>query len=185
MWPPAHIPDGQPAALSGVLTSSAPRRGLMQGGATLGHRAVVIIGAGFSGVAAAAALDAAGVEFVVLERAEDVGGIHRDGAVADPAKIGAAIRRVVHEQGLLDRFRFWQEVLDATWDAGRRRWTIRTARLQVTADVLVDASGASSALGSADPQPCYVGPIVLGRVSLSSSSRASRRVVREHLARVA
>jgi cation diffusion facilitator CzcD-associated flavoprotein CzcO len=143
----------------------------------------VIVGAGFSGVASAAALDEAGVEFVVLERAEDVGGIHRAGAAADPAKIGADIRRVVHERGLLDRFRFWQEVLDATWDAGQRRWMIRTARLQVTADVLVDASGAGLATRPGDPQACYVGPVELGRASLGSTSWASRRVVREHLSR--
>ena len=121
---------------------------------------------------------------MVLERAEDVGGIHRDGAPADPARIGAAIRRVVHERGLLDRFRFSQEVRDATWDAVQRRWTIRTARLQVTADVLVDASGADLITRRPrEPQPCYIGPLELGRASLGSSSRASRRVVREQLAR--
>jgi cation diffusion facilitator CzcD-associated flavoprotein CzcO len=149
---------------------------------TPGHRAVVVIGAGFSGVAAAAALAVEGIEFLVLERASDVGGIHRDGTRPDPARVGAAVRRVVHERGLLDRFRFEQEVLEATWDAVQRHWTIRTTRLQVTANVLVDASGAGLAPRPADSLPCYVGPDELSRATLSPSSWACRRVMRGRLA---
>ena len=178
---PPEIPSPGQVPFSTPVTTSAPQPGPLQA-TKIGHRAVVIIGAGYSGVAAAAALNVEGVEFLVLERADDVGGIHRDGAVADPARVGAEIRRVVHERGLLDRFRFGQEVLEATWDAEHRRWTIRTGRLQVTANVLVDASGAGLAPRLAEPPPCFVGPVVLSRASLSSSSRACRRVVREHLA---
>jgi hypothetical protein len=170
MLPPAHIPDGQPA----------PRWPLQR--ATLGHRSVVIIGAGYSGVAAAAAsTPRESSSWCWSGPRTSVGSI---GTVPSPTPSSSARRSVVvHERGLLDRFRFWQEVLDATWDAEQRRWTIRTARLQVTANVLVDASGAGLAPRPADLQPCYVGLVVLGRVSLSTSSRTCQRGVREHLAR--
>ncbi|MEZ4587739.1 MAG: NAD(P)-binding protein [Gemmatimonadales bacterium] len=43
------------------------------------HHRVVIVGAGFAGIGAAAALRRAGIEdFVILERAAELGGVWRD-----------------------------------------------------------------------------------------------------------
>jgi cation diffusion facilitator CzcD-associated flavoprotein CzcO len=131
------------------------------------HTRVAVIGAGFSGVAAAVALQREGQDFVVIERAGDVGGVWRDntypGVACDipshlysfsyapnPAwsrtfaggsQIAAYIRAVAEEHGVLDRFRFGQELLDASWDDERQRWSVSTTDLELTADIVVDACG--------------------------------------------
>jgi cation diffusion facilitator CzcD-associated flavoprotein CzcO len=131
------------------------------------HARVAVIGAGFSGVAAAVALAQEDVDFIVVERAGDVGGVWRDNTYpgvacdipshlysfsyapnpewsrtfAGGAQIGSYIRAVAEEHGVLDRFRFGQELLDASWDDERQRWSISTTDLELTADVLVDAAG--------------------------------------------
>ena len=150
------------------------------------HRRVVVVGAGFSGVAAASALDADLVDFVVLGSGNhDVGGVWRDDRRDDTARVGAAIRRVVHERGLLDRFRFGQSVLDARWDRDCQRWTVRTPHLTLTADVLVDATGRpDSRLCEALPRYVRLGDLSRGAVpgSLSRTMLTYRRVLRHHLA---
>jgi cation diffusion facilitator CzcD-associated flavoprotein CzcO len=131
------------------------------------HTRVAVIGAGLSGVAAAVALAQEGADFVVFERAADVGGVWRDNTYpgvacdipshlysysyapnaewsrtfADGGQIGAYIRAVASEHGVLERFRFGQELLDASWDDERQRWSISTTDLALTADLLVDAAG--------------------------------------------
>jgi cation diffusion facilitator CzcD-associated flavoprotein CzcO len=131
------------------------------------HTRVAVVGAGFSGVAAAVALVREGVDFVVLERAGDVGGVWRENTYPGVAcdipshlysfsyapnpewsrtfaggdQIGSYIRAVAEEHGVLDRVRFGQELLDASWDDERQRWSIATTDLELTADVLVDAAG--------------------------------------------
>ena len=115
---------------------------------------IVIIGTGFSGLGAAMKLRAAGREdFVVLEKAADVGGTWRDNTYpgcecdipshmysfsyllnADWTKsfsgqqeIWAYLRTVADEQGIRPYIDFGVEVTGASWDEERRRWTIRTA----------------------------------------------------------
>ena len=131
------------------------------------HTRVAVIGAGFSGVAAAVALKREGVDFVVVERGADVGGVWRDNTYpgvacdipshlyslsyapnsdwartfAGGTQIGAYIRAVAEEHGVLDRFRFGQELLNAGWDEEHQRWSISTSDLELTADLLVDAAG--------------------------------------------
>ncbi len=131
------------------------------------HTRVAVIGAGFSGVAAAVALEREGEDFVVIERAGDVGGVWRDNTYpgvacdipshlysfsyapnpdwsrtfADGSQIAAYIRAVAEEHGVLDRFRFGQELLDASWDDEHQRWSVSTTDLELTADIVVDACG--------------------------------------------
>ncbi|MCW2999775.1 MAG: hapE2 [Solirubrobacterales bacterium] len=129
---------------------------------------VAIIGAGLSGIAAAVNLKRAGItDFVLLERADDVGGVWRDntypGAGCDtPSHLYSYSfasnpdwkrsysrqeqildyqRRVVREEGLADHLRLGQEVLDATWDDARQRWRIKSTDLTVSAQVLLDCAG--------------------------------------------
>lgn len=114
---------------------------------------VAIIGAGFAGLGMATLLARRGTEsFVVLERADAVGGTWRDntypGIACDiPAHLysfsfrppgdwasvypsGAEIRgyleRTVAEEGIGGHIHFGRELEHARWDAVQRRWEITT-----------------------------------------------------------
>ncbi len=128
---------------------------------------VVIIGAGFGGVAAAAALlDAGFDDLVLLERAGSIGGVWRDNTypgcgcdVPAPlysysfaqnpawsrrypaqAEILAYLRRTAEELGVAGRVRLDAEVTAATWTGCQ--WLIETAGgATFEADVLVPAVG--------------------------------------------
>ena len=115
---------------------------------------IVIIGAGFGGIAMAMALRRAGEHnFVMLERAADVGGVWRDnsypGAACDVVsriysysrdqdyewstifapqpEILDYIRGVVAKQGVRGHIRFNTEVTSAQFDEERALWRIETA----------------------------------------------------------
>ncbi len=134
----------------------------------LRHVRVAIIGAGFGGLGAAIRLKQRGIDdFVVLERAGDLGGTWRDnsypGCACDvpshlysysfapnpdwphsfsgQAEIWDYLRRCAEDFGLLAHLRLRHEVLEAAWDAGRGRWEVRTSAGALTADVLVAAAG--------------------------------------------
>jgi cation diffusion facilitator CzcD-associated flavoprotein CzcO len=130
---------------------------------------VLIIGAGFGGIAAAVALIRAGFDDVVLlERAGQVGGVWRDnrypGCACDvPAPLYSYsfapnpswsrrfpphheildyLRRTADELGITPRIRLHTEVTGAAWDDAARCWRVRTADGgEVPADVLVAAVG--------------------------------------------
>jgi len=129
---------------------------------------VAIIGAAFSGIAAGVNLKKAGItDFVMVERADDVGGVWRDntypGAACDTPshlysysfapnsewersysrqpQILEYQRRVVAEQGLTKHLRLGEEVLDASWDDDAQRWVIETTGLNITARFLLDCAG--------------------------------------------
>jgi cation diffusion facilitator CzcD-associated flavoprotein CzcO len=133
-----------------------------------GHAGVAIIGSGFSGLAMAARLKRAGrSDFVILERAGDVGGTWRDNSYPGCAcdvpshlysfsfalnpewsstfspqpEIQAYIRRVAAEQGLLDHVHLNCEVSGASWDAAARHWRLTTSQGEVSAAVLIAAGG--------------------------------------------
>jgi cyclohexanone monooxygenase len=135
------------------------------------HVSVLVIGAGFGGLAMAIKLDESGHrDFLVLERGSDVGGTWRDntypGAACDvpsqlysysfalnpdwsrsfspQPEIQAYIQRVAEESGTLDRFLFDTTLEDASWDDAAGRWNVRTSRGDLTADVVVSAAGALS-----------------------------------------
>jgi cation diffusion facilitator CzcD-associated flavoprotein CzcO len=130
---------------------------------------VAILGAGFAGLGMALALKARGEErFVVLEKADRVGGVWREntypGAGCDipshlysysfepnpdwpevysaQPDILAYIEGVSDRHGLAAHVRFNAEVVAAAWDDEARRWRIATADGRTfTAEVFVTAWG--------------------------------------------
>src|SRR5438046_2649237 len=131
------------------------------------HVEVAVIGSGFGGLAAAIALLQRRRDFLVLERADDVGGTWRDnsypGCACDvpshlysysfalnpqwtdtfsgQAEIWAYLRDCVRRFGLAPRLRLGHEVTDAAWDPAAQRWQIVTSHGVFTAWVLVGAAG--------------------------------------------
>ncbi|HEY5427761.1 MAG TPA: NAD(P)/FAD-dependent oxidoreductase [Solirubrobacteraceae bacterium] len=132
------------------------------------HARVVIVGGGFSGLGMAIGLKRHGVEdFVVLERAPDVGGAwHHNsypGCTCDiPShlysfsfapnpnwshtysprdEIRDYLRRCASEFGIRPHLRTGVELLTATWREADQRWELDTSRGRYSADVLVSATG--------------------------------------------
>lgn len=130
---------------------------------------VVVIGAGFGGLATAVELRRRGVsDITILEKADDVGGVWRDntypGAACDvpsslysysfapnpewgrryaqqPDILGY-IRRVAREQGLVDLVRTGTEVIEASYDDSTGRWTVLTSTGErFDADIVVSSVG--------------------------------------------
>ena len=128
-----------------------------------------IIGSGFAGLCAAIKLKQAGFdEFVIFERAADVGGTWRDntypGCACDipsnlysfsfernpdwtrmyplQGEIWTYLQRVVDKYGLRERMRFNAEVAEARYDEEASAWTVRFADgSSETVDVLIGATG--------------------------------------------
>ncbi len=132
------------------------------------HVRVAIIGSGFAGLTVAIQLKRRGIDdFVVLERADDIGGAWRDNTypgcacdvpstlysfsfAANPnwtssfspqQEIHQYLRSCVHRFGLRGHLRLRHEVLQASWDAAHEQWSIETSGGTFTATVLVSATG--------------------------------------------
>ncbi|MDQ0775212.1 cation diffusion facilitator CzcD-associated flavoprotein CzcO [Streptomyces aurantiacus] len=132
------------------------------------HVRVAVIGSGFGGLGAAVRLRREGVtDFVVLERADSVGGTWRDnsypGCACDVPShlysfsfapnpdwprtfsgqehIRAYLEHVTDVFGLRPHLRLNTEVKLMTWDGERLRWVIETGRGTLTADIVVSATG--------------------------------------------
>ena len=132
------------------------------------HVRVAIVGTGFSGLGLAIRLKQRGMEnFVILERADDIGGTWRDntypGCACDvpshlysfsfapnpnwsrhfspQREIWAYLRDCVKRFGLSRHILFGHELLDATWDEDASRWRIETSQWSFTADVLALGNG--------------------------------------------
>ncbi|MFF8958888.1 flavin-containing monooxygenase [Streptomyces sp. NPDC014894] len=132
------------------------------------HVRVAVIGSGFGGLGAAVRLRREGItDFVVLERADSVGGTWRDnsypGCACDVPShlysfsfapnpdwprtfsgqrhIRAYLEHVADVFGLRPHLRLGHEVRMMTWDADALRWTIETGAGDYTADVVVSATG--------------------------------------------
>jgi cation diffusion facilitator CzcD-associated flavoprotein CzcO len=131
------------------------------------HVRVAVVGSGFGGIGAAIALEREGVEHVLLERADDLGGTWRDNRYpgcrcdvpshlysfsfapnpgwsetysAQP-EIQAYLQRIATEYGVRERTRFGAEVHEARWDVAAQHWRLRTAVGSLTADVVILANG--------------------------------------------
>jgi cation diffusion facilitator CzcD-associated flavoprotein CzcO len=129
---------------------------------------VAIIGSGFAGLGVAIGLRRQGeADFVVLERANDLGGTWRDnsypGCACDvpshlysfsfapnpnwsrmfsgAAEIHDYMQQVATEHGVRPHLRFGTELLDARWIEGEQRWHLTTTRGPLTAQVLVCGTG--------------------------------------------
>jgi len=134
---------------------------------TTEHVQVAIVGTGFAGLGAAIAMERAGIEHTILERADDVGGTWRDNrypgcrcdvpshlysfsfapnpdwteTYSPQPEIFRYLRGVAEEHGVLERIRFGHEVRDARWDASAQRWRLETAAGPMTADVVILGNG--------------------------------------------
>ncbi|MCA1675394.1 MAG: NAD(P)/FAD-dependent oxidoreductase, partial [Actinobacteria bacterium] len=132
------------------------------------HVQVAIIGSGFAGLAMAIQLKRHGIaDFVVLERADGVGGAWRDntypGCACDvpstlysfsfapnpgwtssfspQREIQHYLRDCARRFKLHRHLRLRHEVLGAHWDESSAHWSIETSRGRFTATVLVSATG--------------------------------------------
>lgn len=135
------------------------------------HVRVAIVGSGFAGLGAAIRLRQAGItDLVIIEQAGTVGGVWRDNVYpgcacdveshlyelscapnpewsqtfAPSGEIQAYLERVAGEFGLRPLIAFGTRVEEARWDTGALRWRLATTRGEVTADLLVIATGALS-----------------------------------------
>jgi cation diffusion facilitator CzcD-associated flavoprotein CzcO len=133
------------------------------------HYEIVIAGAGFAGLGMAMALKEAGHEdFVVLERADEIGGTWRDNtypgcacdvpsvlyswtdeqnprwsrAFAGQQEIWDYMRAVVERKDLARHLRLGTEVLSMRWLEDRGCWEAETTAGIMTADVAISAVGA-------------------------------------------
>lgn len=129
---------------------------------------IAIVGTGFAGLGMAIQLMRAEIDdFVVLERAGDVGGTWRDnsypGAACDvpsllysfsfaqnpdwtrsfspQSEIHAYLRKVAAESGVLPKIRFDHEVTDGSWDDVEQIWRLQTPQGELLADVVIGAMG--------------------------------------------
>ncbi len=132
------------------------------------HVRVAVVGAGFGGLGAAVRLRREGItDFVVLERADSVGGTWRDnsypGCACDVPShlysfsfapnpdwprtfsgqrhIRAYLEHVADVFRLRPHIRFDSEVKLMTWDGERLCWDIETSSGRLSADVVVSAGG--------------------------------------------
>ncbi|MEU6402988.1 NAD(P)/FAD-dependent oxidoreductase [Streptomyces sp. NPDC046985] len=132
------------------------------------HVRVAVIGSGFGGLGAAVRLRREGItDFVVLERADSVGGAWRDnsypGCACDVPShlysfsfapypdwprtfsgqphIHAYLEHVADVFHLRPHLRFGAEVEKMTWNADLLRWDVETAAGNLSADVVVSATG--------------------------------------------
>ncbi|WP_225845317.1 NAD(P)/FAD-dependent oxidoreductase [Streptomyces sp. HPF1205] len=134
----------------------------------LEHVRVAVIGSGFGGLGAAVRLRREGItDFVVLERADAVGGTWRDNsypgcacdvpshlysfsfapnpewprAFSGQEHIRSYLERVTDTFGLRPHLRFGAEVKEARWNAEARQWRLSTTAGDLAADVVVSATG--------------------------------------------
>jgi len=135
------------------------------------HHRTVIVGAGFSGIGMAVRLlRDAERDFVLLERADDLGGTWRDNTYpgcrcdvpshlysfsfapnpnwsstfSSQQEILDYLRDVARRFGVIEHVRFSCELEGAEWDEERSCWHLRTSQGPMTADVLVCGQGALS-----------------------------------------
>lgn len=135
------------------------------------HVRIAIVGGGFSGLGTGAQLKRNGIDdFVILERAADVGGVWRDnsypGCAVDveshlysfsfaqdtdwsrlyspQGEIWNYLQQCARDFHLEPHIRFNSEVRSATWDEIAQVWTIDTTNGRYEANILVSAAGALS-----------------------------------------
>jgi cation diffusion facilitator CzcD-associated flavoprotein CzcO len=137
-------------------------------GSAARHVRIAIVGSGFAGLGLAIRLKEAGIEdFVVLERADDVGGtwqantypgcqcdvpshLYSFSFAPNPGwtrtysrqqEIWDYLRDLAERHDLHSHIHFGHALTAATWDEERGRWRVQTSRGAWTAKVLVDATG--------------------------------------------
>jgi cation diffusion facilitator CzcD-associated flavoprotein CzcO len=139
------------------------------GDAAVEHHEIIIAGGGFAGLAMALALKRDGREdFVILERADALGGTWRDNrypgcacdvpsvvyqladepnpgwtrAFAGQEEILAYLHDVAGRGDVTAHLRFGHDLLAADWDDDTQQWVVVTSQGTFTATVLISAVGA-------------------------------------------
>jgi cation diffusion facilitator CzcD-associated flavoprotein CzcO len=162
------------------------------------HYEVAVIGTGFAGLGMAIRLRQEGVEdFVVFERASEVGGTWRENhypgcccdvpshvysysfelnpgwerGFAPQAEILEYLKHCAQKYGVREHIRFNHEVTEAAWDGHERLWRIETTQGSHTARMLVNGGGALS-----EPRP----PDIPGIEHFRGKSFHSARWDHEH-----
>ena len=133
----------------------------------MNHHRVVVIGAGFGGIATSIKLAERGIEHVILEKLDDVGGtwlsnqypgcrcdvpshLYSFSFALNPdwsdsfslqPEIWRYLRKVAEEHNVIERVRFGCKVDAATWDDDAKRWRLETSEGTITCDVVVTAHG--------------------------------------------
>ncbi len=165
----------------------------------MSHFEVAVIGSGFAGLGMAIRLKQDGVEnFVVLERAAEVGGTWRDNhypgcccdvpshvysysfelnpnwerGFAPQSEILEYLKHCAQKYGVRSHIRFNHEVAEAAWDESERLWRISTSHGEtLTATMLVNGGGALS-----EPKP----PAIPGIENFEGTSFHSARWNHDH-----
>ncbi len=135
------------------------------------HHRIVIVGTGFAGLGSAIRLKQRGEhDFVVLERADRLGGTWREnsypGCACDvpshlysfsfalnpdwtrlcspQAEIEDYLQRVADEHDIPPHIHFGHEMLESAWNEQRQLWEIHTSAGDFTAEVLISGMGGLS-----------------------------------------
>ena len=154
--------------MTGPIENAATGPSTNVGGASAPHVQVAIIGSGFSGLGAAVRLKQEGfIDFVILERAQEVGGTWRDntypGAACDThsnlysfsfvpnphwsrvyarqPEILAYLQGVAKDFSLEENLRFGHELQSAEWNNAEARWELHTSAGDYTADFVISGHG--------------------------------------------
>ena len=132
------------------------------------HHRIAIVGTGFSGLGIAIRLKQEGEEdFVLLERAADIGGTWRDNTYpgcrcdvpshlysfsfapnpnwsstfSPQAEILDYLKDCAERYGVMPHIRFGTELRSASWDNDEQLWQIETSRGELTSDILIAGQG--------------------------------------------
>jgi cation diffusion facilitator CzcD-associated flavoprotein CzcO len=132
------------------------------------HVGIAIVGSGFAGLGAGILLKREGFDdFLIFERAAEIGGTWRDNAYPGCAcdveshlysfsfapnpgwsrsyspqpEILAYLRRTADDFQLAPHLRLRHELTGATWDEAKQRWRLETSAGAFTADVLIGGMG--------------------------------------------
>jgi cation diffusion facilitator CzcD-associated flavoprotein CzcO len=131
------------------------------------HHRVVVIGAGFGGIGASIKLAEQGIEHVILEKLDDVGGtwlsnqypgcrcdvpshLYSFSFALNPEwsdsfslqpEIWRYLKKVAEDYHVIERVRFGCKVDVARWDDDEKTWRLDTSDGPLTADVLIAAHG--------------------------------------------
>ena len=158
---PTH-PTPDPSAPPTLQRPASPPPGAVQ------EAEVIVVGAGFAGIAVGIGLRQAGLhDFVILDKAAEPGGVWRDNTYpgcacdvpsalysysfapkpdwrrvfAHQADIRQYLQDTANDHGLRPHFRFGQELLEARWCEDEARWHLRTSQGEWRARFAVLACG--------------------------------------------
>ena len=128
---------------------------------------VVIVGAGFAGIGAAIQLQKAGIDFLILEKSSEIGGVWRDNHYPDcgcdvPSALYSysfapnprwsrffakqqEIKQYTHDTaqrfGLRPHLRLNTELLEASWQTSDKCWCLKTSTGEIRAPFVIMACG--------------------------------------------